>query len=58
MTKRLLKGGRLVDPAAGHDGALDVLIEDGRIVAVGRDLPVTDGMQVIEVPRGFIVVPG
>ena len=58
MTKRLLKGGRLVDPAAGHDGALDMLIEDGRIVAVGRDLSVTDGMQVIEVPRGFIVVPG
>jgi dihydroorotase len=58
MAKRLLKGGRVVDPAAGHDGDLDVLIEDGRIVAVGRELPVSDGVQVIAVPRGFIIVPG
>jgi dihydroorotase len=58
MTKRLLKGGRLVDPAAGHDGELDVLIEGAVVAAVGRDLPVTDGVQVIEVPPGFVVVPG
>jgi dihydroorotase len=58
MTKRLLKGGRLVDPAAGHDGDFDVLIEGGLVAAVGRDLPVTDGVQVIEVPPGFVVVPG
>ena len=58
MAKRLLKGGRVVDPARGHDGELDVLIEDGRILSVGRNLSVTHGVQVIEVPRGFIVVPG
>jgi len=58
MAKRLLKGGRVVDPAAGQDGELDLLIEDGRIVAVGRELPVPDGVQVIAVPRGFIIVPG
>ena len=58
MAKRLLKGGRVVDPAAGHDGDLDVLIEDDRIVTVGRDLAVTDGVQVIDVPRSFIIVPG
>jgi dihydroorotase len=58
MPKRLLKGGRVVDPAAGHDGDLDVLIEDDRIVTVGHNLPVTDGVQVIEVPRGFVIVPG
>ena len=28
---RLLKGGRVVDPANGRDGVFDVLIEDGRI---------------------------
>ena len=38
--KLLLKGGRVVDPADGLDGAFDVLIEDGRIARVGRDLPV------------------
>src|SRR3954468_19860360 len=58
MATRLLRGGRVVDPAAGHDGDLDVLIEGERIVTVGRDLPVTDGVQIIEVPRGFIIVPG
>ncbi len=58
MAKRLLKGGRVVDPAAGHDGDLDVLIEHDHIVTVGRDLAVTDGVQVIHVPRSFIIVPG
>ena len=55
--KRLLKGGRVVDPASGIDGAFDVLIEGDRIARVGRDLPVDDAT-VVEVPRGFIVVPG
>jgi len=58
MVKRLLKGGRVVDPAAGHDGELDVLMENGRVTAVGRDLPLSDGAQVIQVPRGFVIVPG
>ena len=38
--KRLLKGGRVVDPANGRDGVFDMLIDDGRIARVGRDLPV------------------
>ncbi len=58
MAKRLLRGGRVVDPAAGLDGELDVLIDGNRIAMVARGLPVPDGMQVIEVPRGFVVVPG
>ena len=56
--KRLLKGGRVVDPANGIDGAFDVLIDGDRIARVGRDLPVEDGVAVVEVPRGFVVVPG
>jgi dihydroorotase len=55
--KLLLKGGRVVDPANGRDGDLDVLIEDGRIARVGRDLPV-EGAEVIGLPRGAIVAPG
>ena len=39
--KRLLKGGRVVDPANGRDGVFDVLIEDGRVARVGKDLPPT-----------------
>jgi dihydroorotase len=55
--KLLLKGGRVVDPANGRDGGFDVLIEDGRIARVGRDLPV-DGAEVVGLPRGAIVAPG
>ena len=55
--KKLLKGGRVVDPVNGIDGAFDILIEDGVIAKVGRDLPV-NGATVVEVPAGLVVVPG
>jgi dihydroorotase len=55
--KTLLKGGRVIDPSNGVDGTLDVLIEDGRIANVGRDLP-ADGAAVTELPTGYIVCPG
>ena len=55
--KRLLKGGRVVDPANGVDGIHDVLIDGDRIARVGRDLPV-DGATVVEIPRGLVVCPG
>ena len=56
-TKRLLKGGRVVDPANGRDGMFDVLIDGDRIARVGRDLP-ADGAAVVDVPSGYIVCPG
>ena len=56
--KRLLKGGRVVDPANGVDGEFDVLIDGDRISRVGRNLPVDEDVRVIEVPKGFVVVPG
>ena len=55
--KRLLRGGRVVDPANGIDGVHDVLIDGDRIAAVGRDLPV-DGAAVVEIPQGYVVCPG
>src|SRR5687768_15545057 len=55
--KRLLKGGRVVDPVNGIDGEQDVLIDGDRIVRVGRDLPV-DGAEVVEIPKGLVVCPG
>ena len=55
--KRLLKGGRVVDPANGRDGIFDILIDGDRIARVGKDLPV-DGATVIDVPAGFVVTPG
>src|SRR5262245_55607716 len=56
--RRLLKGGRVVDPANGIDGAFDVLIDGDRVARIGRDLPVEDGVAVIEVPKGLVVAPG
>jgi dihydroorotase len=55
--KKLLKGGRVIDPANGIDGVHDVLIDGDRIARVGRDLPV-NGATVVEVPSGFVVCPG
>jgi dihydroorotase len=55
--KRLLKGGRVVDPLNGIDGVYDVLIDGGRIAQVGRDLPV-NGAEVVEIPAGLVVCPG
>jgi dihydroorotase len=55
--KRLLRGGRVVDPANGIDGTFDVFIDGDRIAAVGKDLPVGDAA-VVDVPTGLIVCPG
>jgi len=55
--KRLLRGGRVVDPASSRDGMFDVLIDGDRIVKVGKDIPI-DGAMVVDVPAGFVVCPG
>jgi dihydroorotase len=55
--KKLLKSGRVVDPAAGIDAVMDVLIDGDRIARVGRDLPPDDAL-VIDVGAGLIVCPG
>jgi dihydroorotase len=55
--KVLLKGGRVVDPAAGRDGEFDLLIDDGRIALVDKDLP-REGRKVVELKKGWIVAPG
>ncbi len=55
--KRLLKGGRVVDPANGIDGVRDVLIDGDRIGRVGTDLP-ADGATVVEIPAGLVICPG
>ena len=53
----IVKGGRLVDPASGRDGAFDLQIDGDRIVRVGRDLP-ANGARVIAIPASWIVAPG
>ncbi|HEY3885302.1 MAG TPA: amidohydrolase family protein, partial [Vicinamibacterales bacterium] len=53
----LLKGGRMVDPANGRDGEFDMLVDDGRIAAIGKDLPAGTA-RVIALRSGWIVAPG
>jgi dihydroorotase len=55
--KKLLKGGRVIDPVNGIDGVHDVLLDGDRIELVGRDLPV-DGATVVELPSDLVVCPG
>ena len=60
MSKYLIKGGRVVDPASGRDEAADVLIEDGVIKAIDAKISgsgAEDGAEVIEA-AGLVVTPG
>ena len=57
MANRILvRGGRVLDPSAERDERADVRMEDGRIVAVGPDLPADDA-EVIDA-SGCWVTPG
>ena len=52
----LIRGGRVLDPATGLDGRLDILVEGGRIAAVGpaAGLPADRTVDA----AGLVVVPG
>ncbi len=61
----LVKGGRIVDPSQGLDGKMDILVENGKISKIGKDLP--DGsakatrkapaLQVLDA-HNLLVLPG
>jgi dihydroorotase len=52
----LLRGGRVVDAAAGLDAVLDVVVEDGLIVGVGEDLTIGKGETIDCAEK--VVLPG
>jgi dihydroorotase len=56
--KRLLKGGRVVDPAHGRDGRFDILIDGDRIARIGTDLTAGDDAQVITIAPDLVITPG
>ena len=56
MSRICIRNGRVMDPASGHDAIADVLIEDGKIAAIGIDLDTT-GAEVFDA-TGMIVAPG
>ena len=57
MKPLLIGGGRVVDPASGLDGPADVLLDDGKVSAVGRKLGVPEGAEVLDA-AGCVVAPG
>jgi dihydroorotase len=54
--KTLLRGGRLVDPASGHDGVADVLLDGGVVAEVGPGLEAAGAKRVD--CGGLVVCPG
>src|SRR5581483_4016956 len=57
MYDLLLKGGTVLDPAGGLDGALDVAVANGVIARVAAGIPETEATRTLDV-RGKIVTPG
>ncbi len=53
----LLRGGRVIDPAAGIDGIKDVAIRNGKIAAVQSDILPTSAKEVVDV-TGKLVLAG
>ncbi len=56
MNRLLLRGGTVVDPSQGIEGRRDVLIEEGRIAAIGENLNV--GNTEVWDASGLHVLPG
>lgn len=57
MTRLLVRGGRLVDPAQGIDAPLDLLLEEGRVARLAERLEPPAGCEVLEA-AGKVVAPG
>lgn len=57
MIPLLLRGGRVIDPSRNTDGIADVLVVDGRIAGVGRNIALPDGGQIHDA-TGKVVAPG
>jgi dihydroorotase len=56
MSRLLLKGGRVIDPAQGLDQTLDVMISEGTIEEMGPRVQ-PRGAQVLDM-KGLVVCPG
>ena len=56
MARLLIRNGRLLDPSQEIDAEMDCLIEDGRILGVGTDLP-AEGAEFLDA-EGAWIAPG
>ncbi|GAB4045184.1 amidohydrolase/deacetylase family metallohydrolase [Spirosoma litoris] len=53
----LIKGGHVIDPKNKIDGIIDVAINDGKVVQIGRNLDPKEAIQVVNA-KGLYVTPG
>lgn len=54
--KTLIKNGRVVDPSQNLDAVMDVLVEDGKVLALGKDL--AEAADEVYDATGLVVTPG
>jgi dihydroorotase len=59
MTALVIRGGQLIDPAAGVDALKDILLKDGRVaeIAAPGKLKLSNGAEVLDA-TGLVVAPG
>jgi dihydroorotase len=59
MSALAIRGGHLLDPAAGVDGAKDLLLKDGRVAEIASPgkLKLANGAESLDA-RGLVVAPG
>ncbi len=50
----LLEGGHVIDPATGRDEVADVLLRDGKVEAIGRNLGHPDGAERLDCAGAFV----
>ncbi len=57
MSQVLLQGGRVIDPANQRDEIADVLLSDGKVHSLGKDLESSGDVEIIDC-TGQVVCPG
>lgn len=55
--KLLIKNGTIVNPVRQQHEVGDILIENGKIAAMGKDIPAGEGVEVFDA-KGLVVTPG
>lgn len=53
----IIKGGRIIDPVSKRDEVLDIKIEEGKILEIGKDIKASSEEEIIDA-ENKIVVPG
>jgi len=58
-TRLLVRGGRIVDPRAGRDGAFDLLFDsaEGTVLEIGERIEPSDAVEILDA-SGLLVFPG